>query len=214
MTIGRRMTHNPITIKPNTPVTEAQNIMRREKIHRLPVVGKHDTLVGIVTEKDLLYASPSPASTLNVYEMTHLLAKLTVDKVMSGNVITVEEDTLLEDAARIMSDNNIGGLPVTRKGLLVGIITESDIFKILIEVLGARDQGVRVTTIVPEKPGELLEIAKAIFESGGNIISLGTFLADDSSESMLTLKVEGISTETLCEKLEPLVDEIIDVRET
>jgi len=208
------MTHNPITIKPNTPVTEAQNIMRREKIHRLPVVGKHDTLVGIVTEKDLLYASPSPASTLNVYEMTHLLAKLTVDKVMSGNVITVEEDTLLEDAARIMSDNNIGGLPVTRKGLLVGIITESDIFKILIEVLGARDQGVRVTTIVPEKPGELLEIAKAIFESGGNIISLGTFLADDSSESMLTLKVEGISTETLCEKLEPLVDEIIDVRET
>jgi len=92
MLVKERMTHNPITIRPDTPVTEAQAMMKREKIHHLPVMDKDEKLVGIVSEKDLLYASPSPASTLSVYEMSSLLAKLKVEKVMSKNVVTVPED--------------------------------------------------------------------------------------------------------------------------
>ena len=88
MTVGNRMIRNPVTVLPDTPVTDARKIMQREKIHRLPVVDKKHQLVGIVTEKDLLYASPSPASTLDVYEMAHLLSKLKVEKVMTKKVLT------------------------------------------------------------------------------------------------------------------------------
>ena len=104
MLVKERMSRNPITIRPDITVTEAQAQMRRDKIHHLPVVDRDGRLVGIVTEKDLLYASPSPATTLSVFEMTSLLAKLTVDKVMTAKLLTVTEDVPLEEAARIMAD--------------------------------------------------------------------------------------------------------------
>ncbi|MBN1687182.1 MAG: CBS domain-containing protein, partial [Spirochaetales bacterium] len=99
MTVGNRMTKNPVTVPHTTPVTEARKIMQREKIHRLPVEDRKGKLVGIVTEKDILYASPSPASTLDVYEIAHLLGQLTVEKVMTRKVITVPESSTIEDAA-------------------------------------------------------------------------------------------------------------------
>lgn len=213
MKVGRKMTHNPITVRTDTAVTEAQAIMRREKIHRLPVLDKNGKLVGIVTEKDLLYASPSPASTLNVYEMSYLLSKLKVEKVMSRELITVTESTPIEDAARIMVDNNIGGLPVMRGELVVGMITESDIFKLFIELFGTRTPGLRATLLVPERKGELAQLASAISDRGGNIISLGTFLGDDPSNALITIKIEGITPEALREVVEPLVYEVIDIRE-
>lgn len=132
MTVSRVMTHNPFTISDDTAVADAMALIHKEKVHRLPVLDKERKLVGIVSEKDLLYASPSPASTLSVYEMSALLARLKVKKVMTKEVITVTEQTLIEDAARIMVDKNVGGLPVMRDGLLVGIITESDILNSLV----------------------------------------------------------------------------------
>jgi len=128
MLVKERMTRNPLSIKPDTGVSEAQTMMKREKIHHLPVLDKDEKLVGIVTEKDLLYASPSVATTLSVYEMTSLLAKLHVDKVMTRDVVTITEDVPLEEAARIMADRRIGGLPIMRGPTLVGMITESDLF--------------------------------------------------------------------------------------
>lgn len=213
MFINRIMTHNPITIRPETTVTEAQAILKREKIHHLPVLDKSNKLVGIVTEKDLLYASPSPATTLNVYEMSDLLSKLKIEKVMTKSVFTVTEDTLMEDAAHLMVDKNIGGLPVMRSDILVGIVTESDIFRLFIEFFGTRRKGFRVTALVPEERGKLAKMTSAIAERGGNIISVGTFLGDDVTSSVILVKVEDIEREKLQEALAPYVKEIIDFRE-
>lgn len=213
MIVKTRMTKNPVTIHPDSPVTDARRLMQQEKIHRLPVIGKKGEIDGIVTEKDLLNASPSPASTLDVYEMTHLLAKLTVAKVMTKEVLTVDEDATVEDAARIMIDNDIGGLPVVRGGSLVGIITESDLFKIFAELFGARTKGIRATVLVPERRGELADIATAVRDKGGNFISLGTFLGEDQTNALCTLKVEGITKGILLDCLEPYVEEVVDIRE-
>jgi acetoin utilization protein AcuB len=213
MTVGKRMTRNPITIAPDGSVAKARKMMQREKIHRLPVVDKHGKLTGIVTEKDLLKAAPSAATVLDVYEISQLLSELTVDEVMTRNPISIDEDTVIEDAARIMSDNNIGGLPVTREGHLSGIITESDLFKIFIELFGARRSGIRATMLIPEKKGELASIACAIRDKGGNIISIGTFLGEDMTNALLTIKVEEITKEELLASLSPYVEEVRDIRE-
>lgn len=213
MTVKSVMTANPYTVEPKDPVTDAQTMMRREKIHRLPVVDHAKRLVGIVSEKDLLYATPSPATTLNVYEMSNLLSKLTVDKVMSREVITVQSETLVEDAARLLVDNNIGGLPVVDDGTLVGIVTESDLFRLLIDLFGSRRKGVRATLRVPERPGELADTMQAIAEAGGNVISVGTFSGNDVTNAVMIVKVEDVSREKLITILEPLVVEVMDVRE-
>ncbi len=214
MLVKERMTRNPITIRPDTPVTEAQALMKREKIHHLPVLDKDEKLVGIVSEKDLLYASPSPASTLSVYEMTSLLAKLKVDKVMSKDMVTVQEDTPVEEAARTMADRGIGGLPILRGRMLVGIITESDLFRMFIELFGARQRGIRVSMTVPNTKGELAKIGSSVSQAGGNIMTLGTFLGEDPQNGRMTIKVDGMSREELVTVLTPLVKSIDDIRET
>jgi acetoin utilization protein AcuB len=213
MTVKSVMTANPYTVGPKDPVTDAQTLMRREKIHRLPVIDEAKKLRGIVSEKDLLYATPSPATTLNVYEMSNLLSKLTVDKVMTKEVLTVTSSTLIEDAARLLVDNNIGGLPVVDDGKLVGIVTESDLFRLLIDLFGTRKKGVRATLRVPERPGELADTTQAIANAGGNVISVGTFSGNDVTNAVMIVKVEGITRERLLEILEPLVVEVMDVRE-
>jgi acetoin utilization protein AcuB len=213
MLVKERMSKNPITIKPDMPVTEAQALMKREKIHHLPVLDKGEKLAGIVTEKDLLYASPSPATTLSVYEMTSLLAKLTVDKVMTRQVVTVAEDVPMEEAARIMADHDIGGLPVMRGKTVVGIITESDMFRVFIELFGARQKGVRLSLLITEQKGMLAKITKAISDAGGNIIALGTFLGEDPTNSLCTIKVDGVPKDALIQALKPLVQKFEDIRE-
>jgi len=213
MLVKERMTRNPIIVRPDTPVTEAQALMKREKIHHLPVLDKEERLVGIVAEKDLLYASPSVATTLSVYEMTSLLAKLKVETVMSREVITVTEEVPLEEAARIMADRSIGGLPIVRGKTVVGMITESDLFRIFIELFGARQKGVRVAMTVANARGQLAKIAAAVTQAGGNIIALGTFLGDDPGSGHCTMKVDGVARETLVAALTPLVKSVDDVRE-
>ncbi len=212
MTVGQRMTKNPITVKPDTPVSEAQYTMRKEKVHRFPVIDKDSKLRGIVTEKDLLYATPSPATTLDVYEMSYLLSKLKVDEVMTTELVTVTEDTPIEEAARILVDNNIGGLPVLKDGRLVGIITESDLFKVFLEMFASRQKGVRMTMVVPEEKGELTKLSGAVSAAGGNIIALGTFLGEDSSQTLLTMKVQDLSMEALQKAVQPFVKRIVDTR--
>jgi acetoin utilization protein AcuB len=214
MLVKERMSRNPITVRLDTPVTEAQALMKREKIHHLPVLDREGRLAGIVAEKDLLYASPSPATTLSIFEMTSLLAKLSVAKVMSENPVTVDENVPLEEAARIMADRNIGGLPVMRGPTLVGIITESDLFRVFIELFGAREKGVRLTIVVPNERGELAKVSNAITGAGGNIIALGTFLGDDPTQGRLTVKVDGLSKDSVAEALRPVVVRIEDIRET
>jgi acetoin utilization protein AcuB len=214
MTVKSVMTANPYTVGENDSVRDAQSLLQREQIHRVPVLDSAKKLVGIVSEKDLLYATPSPATTLNVYEMSNLLSKLKVSSVMTRKPISVTPDTLVEDAARTLVDNNIGGLPVVENGTLVGIVTESDLFRLLIDLFGTRKSGVRVTLRVPERPGELADTTRAIADAGGNVISVGTFSGNDLTNAVMTLKVEGLGREELIKLLEPLIVEVMDVRES
>jgi len=213
MLVGERMSHPVITIRPDLPIIDALNLLKREKIRRAPVVRK-GVLIGIVSDKDLLNASPSPATSLSIWEMNHLLSKITVDEIMSKGVLTVTEDTPIEEAARTMVDNKIGGLPVLRDGKIVGIITETDLFKIFLELMGAREFGVRVTALVQDELGQLAKLTKSITEAGGNFIAFGQFAGEDPTNRLVTFKVEGVAEEELRILIEPLVEEIVDLRVT
>jgi len=214
MLVGERMTKPAITVRPETSMPDALDLMRKERIRRLPVVNKRGELVGIVTEAELLKASPSDATSLSVYEVTYLLSKLTVERLMTRSVITVTEDTPLEEAARIMADNDISGLPVMRGKTVVGMITETTLFRIFLELLGARRAGIRVTASVPDQPGELADLTKAVHDLGGNIIALGTFSGDVPTEGLLTMKVEGVEIEPLKKAIQPFVEKVVDIRVT
>ncbi len=213
MLVSRAMSRNLITTTPDTPVAEAQSTMRREKIHHLPVVDSSGRLVGIVTEKDLIYASPSPATSLSMYEINYLLAKLRVSKVMTREVITVGGDAPLEQAARIMADHDIGCLPVVEEGKPVGIVTESDIFRVFVDIFAARRKGVRVEAVLPDVRGELAKLSGAIAGIGGNILAFGSLPGDEPTTVLVTLKVDAVGRERLIETIKPFVERIADVRE-
>ena len=193
MIISRVMTRNPVYIYPDLSLNDARSLMDREKIGHLPVLNKNNTLVGILTKKDLLKASPSPATSLDMYEISYLLSKLVVEKVMEKNVITVSEDEVVEEAARIMADKGIGCLPVMKGSLLVGIITDTDLFHFFINAFGARHKGIRITLNMNEKPGQLAKFSSAIAEKNGNIVAAVTSEGDDLTHRRATLKIEGLS---------------------
>ena len=214
MLIEQIMTTKLFITHPNSAVTDAQDLMRRERIHHLPVVDRRSKkLVGIVTEKDLLYASPSPASTLNVYEITRLLSELRVERVMTKGVVTAVADEPIENAARLMADRNIGCIPIVdAAGVAVGLVTESDVFRVFIDFFGTRERGVRLTARVPESKGELARLTKDISNRGGNIVSLGTLPGTNATNATCIVKVEGLTESELVDAITSDVLEILDVR--
>lgn len=214
MFVRDRMTSPAVTITPDTPFQEALKLMRERKFRRLPIVNQKGELVGIVSERDLLYASPSPATSLSVWELNYLLAQLTVKEIMTQDVVTTTEDTPIEEAALLMVERKIGGLPVVdERNHVVGVITETDIFKAFVEMMGAGKPGLRLTLEVPERMGVLAELAQTIAQEGGNILSVGTFDAPDPNHRRLLIKVRGVNKDQLIEDLERLGDHVLDARE-
>jgi acetoin utilization protein AcuB len=213
MLIRERMSADPVTITAGTPITDALRVMRQSQVRRLPVLNKEGRLVGIVSEKDLLYASPSPTTSLSIYEMHYMLSQLCVTELMTADVMTVAPDTPLEEAARIMADNKIGGLPVMEQDKLVGIITETDVFKVFLELFGAREKGLRLTLEIPERKGEMARITTAIARLGGNILALGTFLGDDPTTAVVTVKVEDVPADRMKAAMRDLDLDILDARQ-
>ncbi|OFV80565.1 MAG: hypothetical protein A2W26_12365, partial [Acidobacteria bacterium RBG_16_64_8] len=171
MLVGNRMSRNPVITRPETTVPKALAVMRGSNVRRLPVVNDKGKLVGIVSLLDLLRASPSPVTSLDQWELHYLLEKLKVDEVMTRDVVTVTEDTPIEEAGRLMVDKKISGLPVLRDGELVGIITESDLFKILLELFGAGQPGVRLTVKMPLVRGGMAKLSTAVAERGGRFVA-------------------------------------------
>lgn len=214
MLVKDRMSRHPITIRPDLSLHDALRVMHDEKVRRLPVIDKDGKLVGIVLEKDLLYASPSPATSLSVYELNYLVSRITVESLMTREVVTVSEDCSLEEAARTMADNNVGGLPVMRDGILVGMITESDLFKVFLELLGAREWGTRVTLRVPDQRGMLAKLTEAVAANGADIVALGTFWGDDPTNREIVIKMQGISRTEIERIFGDLGTDIVDIRET
>ncbi|HZD58240.1 MAG TPA: CBS domain-containing protein [Anaerolineales bacterium] len=213
MLVKERMTHPVVVIRPYTPIYDALNLMRKERIRRLPVVDKRGRLVGIVSERDLIHASPSRATSLSIWEANYLLSKVAIHEVMTREVISVSEDTPIEEAARIMADNKIGGLPIVRNAKVVGIITETDLFRAFLGLLGAREPGIRLTVLVPNLPDILAQLIKAISDSGGSILAMGTFLGDCCDNREVTLKVSGVEQQMLVDAIQPYIQRVADARQ-
>ncbi len=214
MLIRERMSHPVITVSADSSMKEALDLMHKERIRRLPVVNKRGQLVGIITETDLAKASPSDATTLSKWEIRELVGKVTVEEIMTSDVVTVTDDTPIEEAARIMADCEVSGLPVMRDGKLVGLITETDLFKIFLELFAARESGVRITVEVLRAPGQLAELTKVIYALGGDILALGTFAGESSETGQITVKVGGVSKDALVGAIQPMVLRVADVRES
>jgi acetoin utilization protein AcuB len=212
MLVKNRMSSPVITASPDLPIMEALTLMRSKGIRRMPVVDKQGKMIGIVSDKDLLNASPSAATSLSVWEINYLVGKIKVESVMTRSVLTVSGETPIEEAARMMVDNKIGGLPVMESGALVGVITESDLFKVLLELMGARETAVRLTAVVPDVLGELDALTHLVAQAGGSFIAFGQFNGEDSDTRIVTFKVTGLDEAKLKEVIGPAVIKIVDIR--
>ncbi|WP_443871806.1 CBS and ACT domain-containing protein [Megamonas funiformis] len=180
MFVINRMTKNPMTVTADTKVDEVAHLMKKHNFRRLPVVdaGK---LVGFLSDSDLMRVAPSPATTLSRYEINSLLAKICVRDIMKKDVVSVNVGATIEEAALIMYKNKIGGMPVvSNMGAVVGVITETDIFKTFVDVMGLADGKTRITLEVTDKIGVVKDIAEIFGQAGVSIDSLITCKKEDN----------------------------------
>ncbi len=201
MEVKHRMTPNPITATPTTTHREAVQLMKDHQISRLPILDKSGKLVGIVTNEDLHNAEPSKATTLSVYEIKTLLDKMHLKEIMSSPVLSVEDDCSLTTAAQFMIENRVSGLPVVRDGKLIGIITEADIFRTVVEVMGGGEPGYRVEIEIENEVGSLAKVCQGFADINSSIISLTTFRGADQSTGIISIKERGSDEAQLREML-------------
>ncbi len=186
------MSINPVTIGPEESVGEALKLMEAHSIRRLPVI-LNGKITGLVTNLDLLKAAPSPATSLSIHEINYLYPKIKIKEVMTKDVITISPDTVIEEAAVVMRENKIGTLLVEQHGKLLGLITESDLFKAFIDVFGFDYSGSRIAIEVEDDIGVLGKIAETISALGINIISVVVVRTRDGGANLiLRLKTEDV----------------------
>ena len=198
MFVAKRMTPNPTTIESTTTIADASELMRKRNFRRLPVVD-NGRLVGIVTDRDLRTVAPSPATTLSIFELNYLLAKMQVKDIMHKNVVTINIDATIEEAALIMSNHHIAGLVVMDGEAVAGIITETDIFKSFVEIMGLKEGKTRFTFRVSNQVGVLHDITGVFKEMGINISSLATYPTEDGAEMVIRFNAQD--TEALAKRL-------------
>jgi acetoin utilization protein AcuB len=201
MFVESRMTANPITITSNTTIADASEIMRNNKFRRLPVV-EDGKLVGIVTDRDLRAVSASPATALSIFELNYLLAKMKIKDIMQKNVITISATATIEEAAILMYNHRIGGLvALDDHGTVAGIITETDIFKSFVDIMGLVDGKTRLTLDVTDKIGLLHEISEVFLTLNINITSMVSYALPDGKIEMI-IRADIVETEELVKALE------------
>ncbi len=186
---------NPVTITPEASFFEARNLIHEKGIRHLPVVDKNNSLVGIVTDRDIREAAPSDATLLSVQELNYLLGKLKVSSFMTPKpkLITITPDTLIEEAVQLMHDNKIGCLPVVEGGKLYGIFTETDALDHLVDIFGFKQKGTRLTIALEDKPGSLLGILEVFKKHNLSVISIVTpsFLVEGKRITAIRIRTEA-----------------------
>ena len=211
MTVSKNMTINPVTTTPDMGVFEAFELMKNEGVQRLPVLDNDGNLVGIISEKNITSAAADRE--VSIVEFALLLSKIKVGDVMTKEVITVSVDDPVELAARKMSDNDISILPVVdNDGKLVGVVSRSDLFRLLLELFGTRHYGIRVTFRIKDQKGVIAKLAIALERIGANIVSIGN-LDSDQGYSTIIMKINGVEESLIKDTLSPLVDGNLDIRE-
>lgn len=200
MFVENRMTTNPITIASTTTIADASEIMRTNKFRRLPVVD-NGKLVGIITDRDLRAVSASPATALSIFELNYLLAKMEIKDIMQKKVITISKNATVEEAAILMYNHRIGGLVVVDDhGVVTGVITETDIFKTFIDIMGLVDGKTRITMDVTDKVGLLHEITEVFSEMKINITSMVSYALPQGRSEMI-IRADVMDTKELSERL-------------
>ncbi len=211
MTVSKNITINPVTTTPDMGVFEAFELMKNEGVQRLPVLDNDGNLVGIISEKNITSAAADRK--VSIVEFALLLSKIKVGDVMTKEVITVSVDDPVELAARKMSDNDISILPVVdHEGKLVGVVSRSDLFRLLLELFGTRHYGIRVTFRIKDQKGVIAKLAIALEKIGANIVSIGN-LDSDQGYSTIIMKINGVDENLIKDTLSPLVDGNLDIRE-
>ena len=211
MTVSKNMTINPVTTTPDMGVFEAFELMKNEGVQRLPVLDNDGNLVGIISEKNITSAAADRE--VSIVQFALLLSKIKVGDVMTKEVITVSVDDPVELAARKMSDNDISILPVVdNNGKLVGVVSRSDLFRLLLELFGTRHYGIRVTFRIKDQKGVIAKLAIALEKIGANIVSIGN-LDSDQGYSTIIMKINGVDESLIKDTLSPLVDGNLDIRE-
>lgn len=185
---------NPITISPEASFYEARNLIHEKGVRHVPVVDKNNMLVGIVTDRDIREAAPSDATLLSVQELNYLLGKLKVGSFMTpkDKLITINPDTIIEEAVQLMHDHKIGCLPVVEGEKLYGIFTETDALDHLVDIFGLKQKGTRITLALEDKPGTMLGILDVFKKHNVNIISIVTpsFMVEGKRIAAIRLKTE------------------------
>ncbi|CAG0969781.1 hypothetical protein ANAEL_01114 [Anaerolineales bacterium] len=172
MRVKNRMTPNPIVANLETNYNEALHLMKKNKINHLPIVDDKGRPIGIVTTGGMLRATPSPVTTLNVYEIASLLENVTMGSIMVSPVFAVDESCSITNAANFMLQNKIDSLLITRDGTLVGIITAADIFRTFVEITGGVQPGTRIEAKLPNQKGHLAPFIQALSNAGSYIVSV------------------------------------------
>lgn len=217
MLVRDYMTRHPILADPEMSVVDAQRYMAEANIRRLPVVGDGKRLLGLVTRQSLMM-DPGRLGSLNMWELAGYLSRLTVKDVMikAKDVTTIGPNLTIEEAARIMVEKKIGSLPVVENGVVIGIITETDLLAQLTSMMNLRSPGVRATVRMPtDLVGGLARLVNAVAAKGWGINALGGSVNPrDPSQWDAVIKIEGVTKDELIEVLRQVEDEtIVDVRE-
>jgi acetoin utilization protein AcuB len=179
---------------------KALHLMKESNIRRLPVMAR-GSLVGIISDRDLKEASPSKATTLDVHELYYLLAEIKVKEIMTKNPVTISSDETVERAAVLMLEHKVSGLPVlNKKTELVGIITQSDVFRAFVNITGIYKGGVQFAFSLDDKPGSIKEVADTIREHGGRMVSIlsSTDMVAEGTRNVY-IRVRGMAPEGLKE---------------
>jgi acetoin utilization protein AcuB len=173
MLVQKWMTTDVVTVDEDTSMMKASIIMKEKKIRSLPVTNRHGKLVGIVSDRDLRDAAPSKATTLDVYELNYLLSSMKIKDIMTEHLVFVRPDETVEFAAILMLENKISSLPViNEKDELVGIVTQTDIFKVLINIAGVYTGGIQFAFSLEDRPGSIKDVADVIRLYDGRIVSI------------------------------------------
>jgi len=194
------MSTNVVAVDEDTSVHDARKIMEAHKIRRLPVMRK-GRLAGLVTLRMLLEAAPSPATALSMHELHYLLAKMTVKDIMVKDPHSVSPEMPAEDALQAGQEMGYGGFPVMDNGRLVGIITESDIVRVMTKVLGVRVKGKRIDIKVTKEFGNMQRIMEILDENKAVLLSLMTFLRPEEGDYMIILRIQTEDTDPIIKEL-------------
>ncbi len=175
MLVSNWMTKDVVTITPDRSMMKCSKLMKDHSISRVPVVDENGHILGIVSDRDVKDASPSKATTLDMHELYYLLSEIKIRDIMTKKVMTIKETETVEKAAVIMLENNFGGLPVVdENGRIAGIITDTDIFKVLVDITGVYEGGAQVCLHIPTASGSLAPIINFLKDRGARVMSILT----------------------------------------